>query len=359
VAITAIKNVVLVTPSLTAGGAEKVIAQLANEFSQFEELNVTVITLIKDAPFYHLNSNIKLVQPEFDHRQYSRLVFTLKTFRYLRSALKQTQPRTVLSFGGKYNAFVLLASRGLRIPVFISDRSRPTISYGKLLNVLNRFVYKSAHGIIAQTEQAREVLQKRLNHRNIAVIGNPIKIVNRGNVARENIVLNVGRFIPSKHQDLLIEYFADLKHDNWKLVLIGDGPQLERCKKIAIERGIENKVVFAGVTQDINQFYSRAKIFAFTSSSEGFPNVLAEALSTPLASISFDCMAGPSDLIENNVNGYLVKEFDHHDYKVKLKHLLNDSATREEFEAVAIEKIQKFESGTISKEYLKFLFQDQ
>ncbi len=350
------KNIFFVTPSLTSGGAERVISELAIYFSGFTEFKVTVICLIKEEHFYKLPDNVVIVEPDFYHTHYSRLVFTYKIYRFLRNYLKKNKPYAQLSFGGKYNSFVLLASLGLNIKTYVSDRSRPTISYGKFLDRLNAVMYKKAEGIVAQTNKAKEEALKKTGNKNIKIIGNPIRQVNIDeSIERQKLIVNAGRFIKSKHQPLLVEYFAKVNDGTWKLVFLGDGEYCEATKKRVKELGIEQFVEFAGTVKDIDKYYNKASIFAFTSTSEGFPNVLGEAMSAGLASISFDCVAGPSDLIEDGINGFLVEEMNHEEYMQKLGRLMQEPYLRKSFGEKARHNIQKFSSDNIGKEYMKFM----
>ena len=348
-------KILLVTPSFTSGGAERVISQLANHFSTLPNLDVSLLCLISGDKFYKLQDNIKVVEPPFNHRQFNRAVFTFKIFRFLRNYLKTNKPDVVLSFGGRYNSFVLLAARGLTIRTFVSDRSRPDISYGKFLDLFNSIMYKRSTGIIAQTAVAKEIAFKRTGHKNIKVIGNPVRQIESANVPKENIILNAGRFIRSKNQLLLLDYFSAIQDGTWKLIFLGEGQYLEQAKLKARELGIEKFTVFAGNVTNIDDYYAMAKIFAFTSVSEGFPNALGEALSAGLPSISFNCNAGPADLIEDNVNGFLVDEMGHETYKKKLKLLMTDELLRNRFEKQSKIHIQKYAADKICAAYLNFI----
>ena len=66
------------------------------------------------------------------------------------------------------------------------------------------------------------------------------------------------------------------------------------------------KVKLLGNVSDIDSLYQKVQVFAFSSKSEGFPNALGEAMSAGLASIAYDCPAGPSDLIQHEQNGFLI-----------------------------------------------------
>lgn len=350
------KSFFFITPSLTSGGAERVISELATYFSNFQEFRVTVICLIKEKHFYKLPDNVTVVEPDFYHSNYSRLVFTYKIYRFLRNYLKNNRPDAQLTFGGKYNSFVLLASLGLGIKTYVSDRSRPTISYGKFLDRLNAVMYKKAAGIVAQTGKAKEEAQKKTGNKNIRIIGNPIKQMQVDNIVqKQKIIVNAGRFIKSKHQQVLAEYFAKVNDGTWKLIYLGDGEYFEATKTRVKELGIEQFVEFAGTVKNIDAYYNKASIFAFTSTSEGFPNVLGEAMSAGLACISFNCVAGPSDLIQDGVNGFLVEEMNHEEYTEKLKKLMQNPELIKSFGQQARQSIQQFSSDNIGKEYMKFM----
>lgn len=352
-----VKKITLVIPSFTSGGAERVISQIAIYFAQQPNIEVALVCLIKGPLFYQLPPQVKIVAPDFEHRQYNRAIFTYKIFRFLRKYLISQRPDTVLSFGGKYNSFVLMAAMGSGIPIFVSDRSRPTISYGRFLDWLNPIMYRRAAGIIAQTSIAKEVASQKTNHRNIAVIGNPIRAIAAPDRSRENIILNVGRFIKSKHQVKLVEYFANIRPIGWQLVFLGEGQYLQETKQRAIDLGIDGQVVFAGTTTQVDDYYRRAKIFAFTSTSEGFPNALGEALSAGLACISFNCVAGPSDLIEEGINGFLVPELVDDLYIQQLKTLIENESLQQSFSKNALINIQRYRANEICEAYLKFILQ--
>jgi len=292
--------------------------------------------------------------PPFSLKEMSRPLFLIRLMAWLRKQVKKIRSDALLSFGGKFNAFVLLSLFRLPVRVYISDRSRPSISYGKFLDWLNPKVYKRATGIIAQTEKAKEILYKRTGHPNISVIGNPLRISYTNIEKRKKIILNVGRFIFSKKQDLLISYFAQINPEGWKLCFIGDGINLNRVKELTSELGVEDRVIFYGEVNNVEEYYKESCVFAFTSVSEGFPNALGEAMAAGLACISFDCEAGPSDLINDGVNGFLIPECDHEAYIQKLRLLINDKSLREKLGARAKERISEYSFERIGKQYLDF-----
>lgn len=333
------------------------MVELANSFSRERDIEVHLVSLTKGDKFYSLEDNVNFHEPPFFHTKFNRVTFTIKTLSFLRKKIFEIKPYSLLSFGGKYNSFVLIAVFGLGVRSFVSDRSRPTISYGSILDFVNPLIYRTSAGIIAQTEKAGEVYTQRIGHKNLRVIGNPIRSVDASDkMEKQNIILNVGRFIDSKHQDLLLEYFSQINSDGWRLIFLGDGRLKEKVQAKSVKLGLNDKVEFPGAVKNVEEYYQKSKIFAFTSTSEGFPNVLGEAMSAECACLSFDCEAGPSELIDDGINGFLISQMDHVNYKNKLQLLLNDDQLRERFGKAARRKIlDNFGIEKISKNYLDFI----
>lgn len=349
------KQIALIIPSFTAGGAERVMATLANRFQEMPNLQVHLIVLTGGELYYELHQEIKVYQPSFEYKQLNRFTFIVKILLFLRLTLKQIQPYASLSFGGKYNSFVLLGSIGLGIHTFISERSRPGISYGRFLNIINPYVYRLSAGIIAQTTKAQQYLYKKTKHKTIKVIGNPIKEFSFPNAEKKKVILNVGRFITSKHQEWLIEYFNAIDTDEWTLWFLGDGPLLDSVMQKAKDSPKKAQIHFFGNQKEVEKYYAEASLFAFTSTSEGFPNALGEAMRGGCACISFNCEAGPSDLISDGENGILVPNYQHEDYISKLKELIADSELRVSIAKKGIESVKSFNEERITHDFMAFI----
>lgn len=348
-------RIMLISPDLSAGGAERVMATLANNLADMSHIEVHLVLLVQGNEFYTIDQRVHVHRPTFDYKQSSRMVAMIKTCIYLRNKIRKLEPFSYLSFGGKYNALALLAGFGLKSRSFVSDRSRPGISYGRFQDNLNKLLYPKATGLIAQTSQARDYYWKTLKHPDIKVIGNPVPVIYDPGFQKKNIILNVGRFIPSKKQELLLEIFSSLNTNDWELWFLGEGELENHCKNRAVALGINDRVKFLGSQKHMLSYYNQCSIFAFTSVSEGFPNALAEAMSAGCACISFDCVAGPADLIENSINGFLVPVEDDAMYKIRLQELLDDEQLRIKFGIEARKTTATLMDREIAKKYLNFL----
>lgn len=340
------------------------MSELAAYFCGRDNLEVHLILYgIKRDIFYLLPSNIIIHKPKFEFNNKWRTLNTIKTIMWLRDKLKSLRPNAVLSFGELWNNFVLLSILGLSIPVFVSDRCQPDKSLGKRHNLLRKWLYPIADGVICQTQTAKEIYSKMFHHKNFVVIGNPIRSIESNHeIPKENIVLTVGRLIRSKHHDELIRIFANINPANWKLIIVGDDAlkqkNKEKLEQLVIELKMEGKVELAGRRADVDDFYCRAKIFAFTSSSEGFPNVIGEAMSAGLPVIAYDCVAGPSDLVRSGETGFLVSTHNHVVFKKHLQELISNKKKREQMGKQAVKIIKSYSVESIGERFLSVLFKN-
>ncbi|MCU4166234.1 glycosyltransferase family 4 protein [Carboxylicivirga caseinilyticus] len=355
-------KICLVIHSLQAGGMERVMSELAHCFSKRSDVELHLILYgIKRDIFYSVPDNMIIHKPSFSFNNRIRTLSLIRTMSYLRRQIKNLQPDSILSFGEYWNNFFLLSTLGLEYKRFVSDRSQPDKSLGNLHDYLRKWLYPTATGIILQTQKAKAIFLKDKSHKNISIIGNPIRTIDyeSASVKREKMVIMVGRLIKSKHQDRLIKIFANINRPDWKLMLVGydhlKQNNMDRLKQLAVDLHIEDKVIFTGKQSNIDELYCRSSIFAFTSSSEGFPNVIGEAMSAGLPVISYDCNAGPSDMIEDGDNGYLIPLFDDELFAAKLEQLMNSHILREQMGQKGREKIKAFSKEYICEQFYQFI----
>ncbi|SIQ77758.1 glycosyltransferase family 4 protein [Maribacter ulvicola] len=359
-------KIVFIIYGLQAGGAERAVTGLANYWA--ETHNVSIITLVNTKSFYPLNSKIKryfcLEQPKEKTTILQSLKDVFLRLKKLKYFLKKENPDVVLSFMMKTNIYSTWVAKSLKIPCIVSERANH--DFDKLPRMQERlrdFSYRYISKLVVQTEGNKNYYQKTVELSKIKVIPNGVAdtLQNQRNTqtlkncTKEKIILNVGAFRNGKAQDILIKSFAKIKAPDWRLIFLGQGPNLEKIKNLVIKLGISNRVEFAGAKQNVAFFYQQASLFVFTSEHEGFPNALLEALYFGLPCISTNCPHGPADLIKNGQNGYLVPVGNQEQLTRKIIELIEDSELRKRFSAEAIVNSRKYEMETIANQWMNLI----
>ena len=354
-------KICIIIHSLGIGGMERVASVLINQFVSYNNVSVDILLIgHKREIKYSLSNKVTIYRPDFIFDNNKRLWHTVKTISFIRSTVKKLKPTTILSFGEIWNNLTCLSLFGLEYPLFVSDRCKPDKSLGRLHNSLRKWLYKRTNGIVAQTNYASHFFKHLTGHSNIKVIGNPIRFIPEDNEAlKKNEVLSVGRLIDTKHFDRLIRLFCDIRPEGWILRIVGGDAQkqknMAKLNKLIKELNASDFVFLEGEQNEIDKYYLQAKIFAFTSSSEGFPNVIGEAMTAGIPVVSYNCNSGPADMISDGKNGYLVDVFDDELFKKQLLQLMKNENIREKFSINAKKTIQAFNKDEISVQFHEFI----
>lgn len=123
----------------------------------------------------------------------------------------------------------------------------------------------------------------------------------RTSLGAENSFLigHVGRFMDQKNHTFLIDIFAEIVkiRPEAKLLLIGDGENLEAVKEKVSMLSLSDKVIFKGIIPDVERYYSAMDVFLLPSLYEGLPVVALEAQATGLPCVISDAVTTESAVI--------------------------------------------------------------
>ena len=328
-------KILFVIPDLQLGGSERVVSLMANHWAK-QGHTVSIIIFNDQPAYYALHSNIALHSLHSAANKmgvFSKITNNLKRpVRYFKT-IKKIRPDIIISFTDNANVFCLLYNFLVKKPLIITQRTNPYYcTLPPLLLKLPGLIYKSADGMVVQTEQTLE-LYKQLKITlpgTTVVIFNPLKDplppIDEYK-QRDNIILAVGRlYNKDKHYDQLIDIFNEIDAKGWELHIAGDGPDKDKLQEQVRQLKLEGRVILRGAVKDIMPLYQQAKIFALTSQFEGFPNALCEAMANGCACISYDCPTGPAAIITPGKNGILVKLGDKAAFSKQLSALMNDES---------------------------------
>ncbi|MGL5562257.1 MAG: glycosyltransferase [Tannerellaceae bacterium] len=168
---------------------------------------------------------------------------------------------------------------------------------------------------------------------------------------KEKILLYVGRLsYNQKRIDRLINIWRlielDSRSSEWRLVIVGSGEEENKLKALVSKFNLK-RVFFEGVQSDVINYYKTASIFALTSSYEGFPMSLGEAMINGCVPVLFDSFAAASDIVDCDVNGILVSPFDIEQYSNRVLDLMCNHELREIMARNAILKVDNFSAARI------------
>ena len=159
-------------------------------------------------------------------------------------------------------------------------------------------------------------------------------LVNELNIGDKTIVLlYVGRLPPEKNVGRLLKEVQKLRKDNVKLLIVGDGSERRRLEKMCGTLGLEKKVIFLGIREDVERFYSIADIFISPSKYEPFGQVILEAMASGLPCVTFKRMlpeyeVAADEIIEDAVTGYCVNPYEKDGFRKRLIYLIENPEIR-------------------------------
>lgn len=316
------RRLAIYLPSLRGGGAERVMATLANGFSE-RGYTVDLVLAKADGPYLdELIEQVRVVDLKS-----SRVVKSLPALaRYLR----RERPEAMLSAMGHANV-VAVASRMLslgRTRVVVSERANFSVSNvnsrsirAKAMAPLMRWAYGHADGIIAISAGVAEDLSACINipRKDISVVYNPVAIERVTSLSREKIeyffpggeehklIVGVGRLVEQKRFSDLIEAFAQIRsRQSLRLAIIGEGPLRDALENKVRTLGLGSEVTFPGFLSNPFAVLNRADLFVLSSGWEGFGNVLVEAMAVGTPVVSTACPSGPDEILQNGKWGRLV-----------------------------------------------------
>lgn len=311
-----------------AGGTEKVTTLLASNIDR-ERYNVFILNIFDGRqPFFYLNKNVK--NDCLYDEKISLKTRYIKTIIKIREYIKKNKIDTLVVVDSISCIFTIPALVGINTKHICWEHFNYNNDMGARSRKLGRYLASLfSDCIVTLTNKDLQNWKNNLPVRGeIKAIPNPNPYsvdIDHSPTLSQKTVLSVGRLSYEKGYDLLLEAWKIISDSisTWKLVIVGEGLELAKLKKMANDLKINNSVDFVGKQTDIPFFYKKASFFCLSSRFEGLPMVLLECQSFGLPAVAFNCDTGPSEIIIDNVNGKLVKNGDIEDLSKKILELIN------------------------------------
>ena len=256
------------------------------------------------------------------------------------------------------------------IPIINSVNGRPDYDYSDILwhrskidMELLRDSYKHLSAIQVLFDSYKDYLPDTFKGKAFT-IPNPVfqvddlEIVNHYKEKERFKILNVASLVTScKQQDIAINVFSKIadKHTTWDLHFWGIGDDLEALQNQVKQLKLEDRVFFNGFTKNPIDKMKESDVFIFPSKYEGFGLALTEAMSVGLPGIGFQSCSGVNELIENNVNGFLVHN--ESELQESLENLIVSKDLRNQIGTNAHQMMKKFNENNITNKWIDVINQ--
>lgn len=156
-------------------------------------------------------------------------------------------------------------------------------------------------------------------------------------------VLILARLVFEKGIVPLLKYWIEVqkRHPDWQLYIVGDGPEKEKLEQEKAEYGLQS-VHICPYTLHPDEEYLKSSIFLLPSVSEGWGLVVVESMSYGVPVVAYDCPCGPSEIIQDGVDGFVTKYQNPQGMLDKVNYLIEHPDVRIEMGKRARVNIQRF-----------------
>lgn len=319
------------------GGMEKANSILINELAKSNRYDITLLSLfgVNGKEYFEVlvspSVRIKyLFNTEFNVRWNSKVVIDA-----IENEVLSNDYEVVIS-GDLRTYFAKIKKRNNdKFRLILWEHFNCTQPHSVVADLGRMYFMKYTDKVVVLTKRDQSNYIRKFNHRDkITQIYNPLIVedVRLADVSKKRI-LSIGRVEKQKGFDQIIEIGKQIAKycDGWEWHVYGDGCELESLSYRVVQEGLEDFIKFKGKFNQIEEVYPYYSIYAMTSRYEGMPLVLLEADAHHIPMISFDCDCGPSEIIQDGKNGFLIPCFDNNLYSDKLLLLVEDDELRMQF----------------------------
>lgn len=358
-------KILFLVPKMNRSGVPKIISWLSAKLVQ-DGNQVSILAFFSKQCEQELNEGVVFKSLNISQSSNFLVRNTLQMatiIKKINTEIESYKPNLVITFldsvGFLFILYTKLRLRKVGFKILCSERSDPYY-YKKGQSFIRSTCISFSDCIVFQTNEASNYYCKKIRNKSV-VIPNPV-IVNdditdryiRLTVPfcqRKDVVVSVGRFtMRQKRQDILLKAFQNVcqSYPDIRLIIYGDGRDRSLIEGMIEELGISDKVVLAGIVNNIEEKIFDAKMFVLSSDYEGIPNSLIEAMVIGVPCVSTDCSPGGARLlIENGENGYLVERENYIQMAEKMKNLIENENISNQFSINSRKIADKFSEDKI------------
>lgn len=312
-------SVLIYQPRMCPGGAQRITLTLLDNLDREKYRPILVVrrsegewmsAIPPDVPVYALDVRVRFAWYRFG------------------KLLKRLDPDIVLSMSstGNLTASAAHLVARVRAPLIVAEHNTFSEVWRRkklkfvLLKGIKKALYRNATRILAVSQGVAEDLVRTIGvpRDRLVVVYNPIVEEKLESLAEENVdhpwfndsvplILAAGRLVAQKDYPMLLEAFQKVRRRTVaRLVVLGEGDLDMLLRERTRELGIDDDVAFLGFVANPYSYMKRCSVFALSSRWEGFGNVIVEAMACSVPVVATDCPSGPSEIITDGEDGFLV-----------------------------------------------------
>lgn len=343
------------------GGTERVGVALANALTDF--YNVYLYSIMKsngEIPYF-IKPNVnyfngKIVAPSLKYVPF-------KCFRSVNKYLSDNAIETVLLVGSMAGGAVGILSPFLKSKIIFCEHTSLMSQWSDKKSIaVRRICCQTCNHIVVLTEDTMNSYVEKLHiaPRKVSYIYNWIDQSKTGNIIYNSTskkIISIGRLSKEKGYDMLLEVAKDVlhKHLDWEWHIFGDGDCFEEIKETIEKENLQEQIILRGNIANASEYLNQYSFLVLTSYREGLPLVLLEAKQYKLPCISFDVVTGPSEIIQNEKNGYLIPPYNIALMIEAVEILISSVDKRKKFSDNAWLDIDKFSKDKILQKWINLI----
>jgi glycosyltransferase involved in cell wall biosynthesis len=366
-----LNHVILYYPSMEKGGIEVNIRHLIKYFTN-KGVKISLISnkintkglRINKKKFELVKTNTKFTYSILPYR-FQTSLFSIKK---LIETIKNNKKQNTVVFSMQSSMVSILVSKFYKTKIVARNSEDPISStiYADnylpsiIVFFLRFIIYNFADGILTNSYGSRKSLKLFLINKNkIKTIYNPylLNIKKKPNYKKKNIILSAGRLVKQKNFETLIKGFSLFSKDypNYKLVILGDGPEKEKLKQLIVNLNCDKKIILRGWIKNTNKYFYNSKLFILTSLYEGLGNVFIDAVNHEVPCIYTNCKSGPNEILLGKKGGYQIKLKDYKQLAKTIKKAVVKYKSSVAMIRYSKTKINRFLYDNVCPKYLAYL----
>ena len=324
------------------GGTERMTSWLANSLCKDYEVRILSLRMDGADVFFPLDSRVTHeVLPSYPGK-----MGILKQICWIHQYVKENNITRLINVDTGMGLYGILAAKYTKAKTITWEHSNYYNNWGsKLFPHMRRFAARYSDAVVLLTKRDEENYRTQISHCTLLhSIPNPVEPKNVAYNSQSKMILSVGHLQKIKGYHRVVEIASIIlpDHPDWKWVICGEGPERENLETMIREAKLEHQISLPGLVQDMDEMYRKSAMVVLTSEMEGLSMVLLEGKSYSLPLVAFDIMTGPSDIIDDGINGFLIQPFDTAEMAIKIRELMENSSLRCQMAKKSVVGMEKF-----------------